>query len=341
VSLAAPWRHARALWPRWTLLPPLPFVLWTAFCWARGLLRWEHVALTVVVTALAYGTARTRDLLRGLYPMGLVALLYDGMRFFKNVGLGPGRIHDCDLRALDLRLFGLSSGGERITVHDWLLPRGSLPLDLYAAVPYGTYLFACVGFAAFLYFRDLRSPGERLLARFSWGFFFLNVAAFATYHLYPAAPPWYFHAHGCAIDLGASSTEGPRLARVDALLGVRYFHDLYGRSSDVFGAVPSLHVAYPLLMLLVGFRVLGRAGRALVVFFAVSMCFAAVYLDHHWIVDVVLGLLYALVVNAGVRRVLLSRPRGSGATRSRSGCRAASPPGAARSRRAPPSARRC
>ena len=28
------------------------------------------------------------------------------------------------------------------------------------------------------------------MRRFAWTFFFLNVAGFLTYHLYPAAPPW-------------------------------------------------------------------------------------------------------------------------------------------------------
>ena len=33
------------------------------------------------------------------------------------------------------------------------------------------------------------------------------------------------------------------------------------------------------------------------------MCFAAVYLDHHWIFDVLLGLTYTVTVFAGVRFV--------------------------------------
>jgi membrane-associated phospholipid phosphatase len=38
-----------------------------------------------------------------------------------------------------------------------------------------------------------------------------------------------------------------------------------------------------------------------------SMCFAAVYLDHHWIFDVVLGSLYAIVSSSLVRRMLSAR----------------------------------
>ncbi len=50
-----------------------------------------------------------------------MALLYDGMRYVKNIGVSPERVHDCDLRALELGLFGFAGGpsGERITPGDW------------------------------------------------------------------------------------------------------------------------------------------------------------------------------------------------------------------------------
>jgi membrane-associated phospholipid phosphatase len=34
------------------------------------------------------------------------------------------------------------------------------------------------------------------------------------------------------------------------------------------------------------------------------MCFAAVYLDHHWIIDIVIGSLYALIGSILVRLVV-------------------------------------
>jgi hypothetical protein len=135
---------------------------------------------------------------------------------------------------------------------------------------------------------------------------------FITYHVYPAAPPWYFHTHGCVVDVLARSSEGPNLARVDALLGVHYFQGLYGRSNDVFGAVPSLHVAYPLVVVLDGWRLFGRFGKIFTTSFWAVMCFAAVYLDHHWVIDVILGLIYALGAFSFVRWVS-TRRGGTGA----------------------------
>jgi phosphatidylglycerophosphatase A len=59
--------------------------------------------------------------------------------------------------------------------------------------------------------------------------------------------------------------------------GHAYFHCLYARSSSVFGAVPSLHVAYPLLVLLFGWPRFRWLGRVLASLFFACMCFAAVY----------------------------------------------------------------
>lgn len=297
--LARQWARMRALWPKWTLLPAAPFVAWPVYCLARGEYRWEFLLVLFLGGVLPYlGTSGKRVYL-GILPIGLVGLLYDSMRFVKNWGLTPERVHICDFRAVEMRWFGTTLHGERVTLHDVFQAHPSLPLDVFFAVPYGTFIGASFLFAVFLYFHDY--PAMR---RFTGAFLALNVAAFATYHIYPVAPPWYFHAHGCTADLSAHASEGPNLARVDAWLGVNYFGGFYGRSNDVYGAVPSLHVAYPLLIALEGFRGFGKLRRArflvwplraIAVLFFAWMVGAAVYLDHHWVIDVVVGIGYALV----------------------------------------------
>jgi hypothetical protein len=288
----------RRLWPRYTLLPALPFWAWAVFWAARGQLRWDHVAMAVAIAVLAYTSRATKRLFVGLIPVALVALFYDAMRFVKNVGLDASTVHLCDLRAAEMRWFGVGSGDTRVTLHDWLQARATTALDLFFAVPYGTFLIIVVAYAIFLYRRQFDSFG-----RFTWGFLALNVAGFLTYHLYPAAPPWYFHQHGCVVDLAAAASAGPNLQRVDAWLGIRYFGGFYSRSSDVFGAVPSLHVAYPLLIVIEGWRLHRALGRTLVVAFYVWMCCAAVYLDHHWVIDIVAGSVYAVATAIVIRRI--------------------------------------
>ncbi len=292
-------RHIKSLWPRSPLLPIAPYWLWVILSLYLGALRWEHLAIAIAATALAYLDARTKRWFVALIPLSAVALSYDGMRFVKNLGLTASNVHVCDLRLVELRWFGVGSGGARMTLQDWFQAHASLPLDLICALPYGLYLYIVIGYALYLIGRDLSAQ-----QRFAWGFFLLNLAGFATYHLYPAAPPWYFHRYGCSVDLSALPSPGPSLTRVDTLLGVPYFHSFYARSSDVFGAVPSLHVAYPLLMIVEGWRLHGRVGRGLLGLFYAWMCFAATYLDHHWVVDIVVGSAYALAVGCVMRRAI-------------------------------------
>jgi len=285
--------HLRALGPAWTHWTVLPLTLWPAFViLGRGQIRWEMFALFVVVLALAFIGPRTRRLYVGLYPLGMVAIVYDSMRDIKNWGISPATIHVCDIRESERVLFGIGSGPSRVTLQDYFLVHRSDLADLYFAIPYGTFIAVSIVFAIFLFMRSFVA-----IQRYSWTFLCVNLAGFATYHIYPAAPPWYYHlTHSCVADLATHASEGVHLANVDRLLGIPYFNGFYGRSSDVFGAVPSLHVAYPLLIVIEGWVLFGPIRRGLSLLFLASMCVAAVYLDHHYVIDVLLGLFYTTVV---------------------------------------------
>jgi hypothetical protein len=283
-------RHATRLWPGLGVVVPLLFVAWALACLALGIGRWEHVAFLIAVPVLAYATPRTKRLFIGLLPIAILGVVYDSMRWIRDLGVTASKVHVCDLRAIDMRIFGVKMNGETGSIHDWIQLHPSTALDVVSAVPYGTFLYVAIAFAIFLYVKDY----PRML-RFGWCFLLLNVIGFVTYHVYPAAPPWYFHAHGCGVDLAAKASEGTALARVDAMLGFPYFRHFYGRSADVFGAVPSLHVGYPSLILLFGWPVFRWPGRVFALAFFLTMCVGAVYLDHHWIFDVLVGIFYSAI----------------------------------------------
>jgi membrane-associated phospholipid phosphatase len=83
--------------------------------------------------------------------------------------------------------------------------------------------------------------------------------------------------------------------RWDALTGIPYFAGFYDRSADVFGAIPSLHASYPLLVFLYGRKLGSRWHDVSSFLFFLLVCFSAVYLQHHYVVDVLIGILYALL----------------------------------------------
>ena len=167
---------------------------------------------------------------------------------------------------------------------------------------YLVFVFAFIGVAAYFFFWVSRKGTRKLPApalaerakQLPWAFFWLNVLGYTTYYWYAAAPPWYVAAHGLGpakLDVAASSAG---CARFDLLLGTHFFSEMYGRAADVFGAIPSLHVAYPLLTVFYAFRF--GAARTFTVVFYLLMCFSAVYLNHHYILDILWGSVYALLI---------------------------------------------
>jgi hypothetical protein len=153
-------------------------------------------------------------------------------------------------------------------------------LAVVAAVPYAAH-FVLAPVVAFLVLRHaaaLRAYYVRTLGT-------LNCMALAVQLLWPTAPPWYYHR--------VSTTTGEAAAvlhRVDTLLGVPLFDAVYRSAPVVYGAFPSLHAAWPMhaAAVLWSHWPRGRrrtAMRALSCAYCAWVCFAAVYLQHHFVVD--------------------------------------------------------
>jgi len=117
---------------------------------------------------------------------------------------------------------------------------------------------------------------------FAVGLVVLSYAGFVTYALFPAAPPWWATLHGYL------SQQPIRLTHFMVSASVMM------RSANPVAAMPSLHAAYPTYLALVAISVWGR--RALPVFLLpLGVIFSTVYLGHHYVVDALAGILYALV----------------------------------------------
>ncbi len=130
----------------------------------------------------------------------------------------------------------------------------------------------------------------------------LSMAAFVTYLLLPAAPPWFAANAGALNGLDGlpviAYLKPETFADVGAWLGLDGSHAyetvFYAAGPNDVAAWPSLHVAYPFLSFLVLRRAFGRiawpvAGYALVVAFSV------VYTGDHWVHDCIAGAAYAFI----------------------------------------------
>jgi membrane-associated phospholipid phosphatase len=120
------------------------------------------------------------------------------------------------------------------------------------------------------------------------------MLGFIVYYTYPAAPPWYVQYHGLTFHtLTAGNTAG--LAKFDAYFNVGIFKSIYAKGSNVFAAMPSLHSSYPVIVLYYGIK--NKLGL-INIFFAIVMFgiwFSAVYLSHHYVLDVLAGIVTAAI----------------------------------------------
>ncbi len=288
--------HLRSLWGRWWLLPGGIPVGYAVVMWAIGDLRPEHVIIPAIACVLAYTGPRTKRFFVDASPYLAVAFGYDSVRYARKLFVTPDRVIGCGLRDAELSVFSVSPG---VTVQDWFALHHSIVADLIFCVPYAIFAYVAILYAAYLFFVD--RPRMR---HYLWAFAIANFISFAMWLIVPAAPPWYIRQYGCTIDMSALPSAAA-LTRVDAYLGIDYFHTFYSRTASVFGAMPSMHCAYPLLGLLTAWKAAGWKTRPIHLAYTALMFSAAVYLDHHWILDGLAGWTVAFVAVFAAKRLLL------------------------------------
>ena len=299
--MTSPLRHVRALWGKWWFLPGGLPLAYLAFVVAMGDTRFEHVLLTTVACGFAYAGPRSKRFFGDVWPYLAVAIGYDAVRYPRQLLVTADRVMGCGLRSAELALF---SAGPDQTFQDFAQRHAHPVLDLIFAVPYAIFAYLALLYAAYLYFVD--RPRMR---HYLWAFAIANYISFLMWLLVPAAPPWYLRAHGCVIDMAALPSPAA-LTRVDALLGITYFHDFYSRASSVFGAMPSMHCAYPVLGLLTAWKATTWKTRPIHILYSIVMFMAAVYLDHHWILDAIAGWAVAIVATILAKRLVTRAARG-------------------------------
>lgn len=265
--------------------------------------RLEHLALIGLFVALLYATDATRDLAVSLLPAGLFALTYDLLGLFAERSYSEVIVEP--VYRAEAALFGwLAPEAGALGPVDYFVDHHHLSLDVMAGLLYSTHVPAALLFGVYLWWRcrqDNSEEGDRRVHPFMWGYLLMNLIGFGIWICFPVAPPWYVEQYGFAPPSGPIPGDPAALERVDLLLGYEHFESIYEQATYVFGAFPSMHVAPGVWIALWACR---PSMRVLAVAYACLMSFFAVYLNHHYIIDVLAGALLAAAVYW-----LMSRPR--------------------------------
>lgn len=271
------------------ILPPVAGLAYIAVIAVLGGLRPDHVFIGLLGLLDLYNE-KTRLFLAQFFPFIATGVIFDSMRYFYWPAV-DGRVHVAGPYLFERRWFGI--GG--LTPNEWLDAHHTPALDLACGFAYLVYVGEYLAVAFLLFFRGRWDA----LRTFALGFLAVNVLGFATYFVYPVAPPWYVTQYGLGPARMDIEPAAAAASRFDLLLGTHFFQQMYGRGVDVYGAFPSLHVAYPLIAVWMVFRIGElRWLRVPAVLFFLLMCLSAVYLQHHYVIDVLLGIGYALVTVA-------------------------------------------
>lgn len=262
-----------------------------------------------------------RSVVRDWLPLIGVLFLYDLLRGFAD-GIGARLVslppldtirgpqeridyaHVLPQLRADEALFGWLTGGQVPTV--WLQDRLHTAGDVrwwdIAIVPvYMSHFIVPMALAIVLWLARYD-----LFRRYVWTLVTLTLLTLATYVLFPAAPPWVAADNGYLPDVARVTSETLQATGIGTIRSAVARGEAY---ANAVAAIPSLHSAVPMMVLLFAWRLVSVRVRVLLVAYVLAMTFTLTYGGEHYVVDAFVGWAYAAIAVFGVKAVFDRRDR--------------------------------
>jgi membrane-associated phospholipid phosphatase len=244
------------------------------------------VVLTLLaIPCLGRGWGSYGRVLLDWLPFTAVLILYDYSRgLASRIGMP---LHVGDIAWVDEHMFGVLP---TVWLQDHFLHAGDPRWwDGVATLVYSTHFFATPVMAAILWIR-----ARELWISFVSRIIVLSLAGLVTYVFFPAAPPWYAAREGVIDPVIRSSSRGWLWLHINHAGNLVQQGQL---ASNPVAAMPSLHTAFALTIALFVLRKLTTRLRWAVLAYPVLMAISLVYMGEHYVVDVLAGIIYAIVVD--------------------------------------------
>ncbi len=125
--------------------------------------------------------------------------------------------------------------------------------------------------------------------RYATAYLSVSFAGFLTFLAFPAAPPWM------ASNMSLIEPIERISSHVWATLGIHDFPSVYNKiSPNPVAAVPSLHAAYATLFAIFAITLFKTRWRYLSLIYPAFIYFGTIYQGEHYLIDEILGGLYAV-----------------------------------------------
>lgn len=202
----------------------------------------------------------------------------------------PFPIHNEALYNFELRYFGINLDGVRVTLCEYFNAHIHPFLDLISGAFYITWFPFPLLFGLFLFLKNKR----KLAFDFWFTFLIINILGIAIYIVLPAAPPWYYLNYGVDIilDLGGQPAG---LARFDEMIGFDLYKNMYSEGSNTYGALPSMHAAFPMVLSYYGYKYGNKILLGIFLLSMICIWFGAIYSNHHYLIDLLMGMTCAII----------------------------------------------
>jgi hypothetical protein len=247
----------------------------------------DQVVLVVIFNACFYASTISRKFIVCFSIFIVYWIIFDYMKAFPNYKVST--VHIADLYNFEKHLFGINYKGHLLTPNEYCKVNATTFLDILAGLFYICWIPVPLGFAAYLFFKNRRE-----CLSFLFTFFLVNLLGFVIYYSFPAAPPWYIQEHGFVFHAATPGNTGG-LIRFDHYFNIHIFQSIYQKGSNVFAAMPSLHSAYPVIVIYYAFRNNLGFVKIILATVMVGIWLTAVYTSHHYILDVLCGITTAVI----------------------------------------------
>jgi membrane-associated phospholipid phosphatase len=249
-----------------------------------------HWFMLLAIPGSLLAAERGRRFFLDWSPLFAFWLIYDRLRLIQPALFDRVKVETPYL--IERQAFGWITGGEApaLAARAWFEAQAGFPLRLailwLAQSVYFSHLFLVPILFIWLWWRGRNS--ERARSRFTEymrAFSFLNFFAIVVYVLLPVAPPWWISVNGFARPTAELVSQTKMAAGMNGAL----VQAMIRNAPQWFAAVPSLHGAYPVMLLLMALACRNRFLIPAIAFYCAAMWAATVVLNQHYIIDLLAG----------------------------------------------------
>jgi len=249
------------------LLPIIYLVVLSIFCVVYRLFPGPDFLILCFFIYAAF-TKQAQRFIKDWFPFLALFLAYEAMRGIANNITGI--VHVTELISAETQIFGTIP--TLVLQHFYRSPL----LDWIGAFFYSLHFLIPTVFGFVLWRRSREN-----YKRYTIALLVSSYSALITVLLFPTAPPWF-------------GVKAERiLFQVDHAMGIPFYATLLVLvTPNPFAAFPSLHATYPWLISLYSIKI-KRIKALLILIIPLGVCFSAVYLGEHYVIDLLAGIAYS------------------------------------------------